>query len=155
LAVVLCAAAGCGRAARAPRPGTGGTPLLQYRTGQQVAVYEPAQVRAAERSLGFPVVEPTLTVRLAAGLRLSEVIVTQLSGTRVIHYVYGSLTSRWVFVMEAREAAAAPSYDPASEEVVFGARGCGIIVTTNLPTAVLDRIVHRLGGPADATRAGG
>jgi hypothetical protein len=111
--------------------------------------YPPQQVRAAERAVGFAVVEPTAAVRRRTGLGLAQVVVTELAGRKAIHYLYGSLHERWVLIMETPQGAGGYVYDPAAHAVFFPARGRGLSVTTNfLSKAALDRLMQDLGGPA-------
>ena len=140
---LAAAAAGCG--STLPHP------VTQDDGGQLVTVYPSRAVRAAEATLGYRVVEPTRAVRVASGLPLAEVIVTQVTPQKAIHYVYGDLHSRWVVVLEVPTPSPGYSYDPAAQEVLFAAHGCAIAVTTNLGNQALDRIVRGMGGPRHAT----
>ncbi len=115
---------------------------------QHITYYQAAQVRYAERTLGYHVVEPIATVRLTTGLGLTLVAVTELSGRRAIHYVFGDTRKDWVLIMETPDGVTSYQYDPKGRAVFFEARGRGLSVSTNLPKRTLDRIVHGLGGPA-------
>ena len=114
---------------------------------QHVTYYPAAQVHYAERTLGYRVVEPMGTVRLTTGLGLALVAVTDLSGRRAIHYVFGDTRKDWVLIMETPDGVTRYQYDPGGHAVFFEARGRGLSVSTNLPKRTLDRIVHGLGGP--------
>ena len=116
--------------------------------------YHASQVRDAERTLGYPVVEPMRTIRGCTGLGLTLVAVTELSGRRTIHYVFGDTQLKWVLVMETPDGVTRYQYDPKGRAVFFEARGRGLSVSTNLPKPTLDRIVHGLGGPAKPPAAG-
>lgn len=123
----------------------------EWRSGpEQVEQYAPSQVRGAERSVGYAVVEPVGAVWAAARLPLTSVLVTTLMGRSAIHYVFGDLSHNWVTVMETEQPLTSFSYDPGGQAVTFAARGRGITVATNLPPAAFNRLVERLGGPRDA-----
>jgi len=151
LLVVLACCGALG--ACAPRAGPGTVVKADAPGAPGVTLYAPSQAGAAERTLGYRVVEPTSAVRTTAGLPLAEVIVTEVVGQKTIHYIYGDLHLRWVLVMEDPTPQTRYAYDAAAEALQFTAHGRAISLTTNLPTATLDRIERRMGGPAPS--AGG
>ncbi len=145
-AAITAIAAGCG----APPP----TGQVWYDGPQRVTMYSPSQVHAVDRSLGYSVVEPVGAVRREARLPLTEVIVTEVMGRKIIHYEFGSLHETWVLVTETPDAATPLAYDPNARAVTFAARGRAINITTNLAPRTFERIVRRLGGPKGAVPGG-
>ena len=145
-AAITAVTAGCGKA---PPP-----PQVWYDGPQRVTMYSPSQVHAVDRSLGYTVVEPVAAVRGTARLPLTEVIVTEVMGRKLIHYEFGNLHQNWDLVSEAPVAQTPLAYDPNARAVTFAARGRGIEITANLAPATVERIVRRLGGPPGAVPGG-
>lgn len=138
-------AAGCGSAPSAPQ--------VWYDGPQRVTLYPPSQMHAADRSLGYTVVEPVGAVRSATRLPLTAVLVTELMGRKIIHYQFGDLHQTWVLLTETPDTPTPVAYDVAARSVTFAVRGRGINITTNLATDTFKRLVQRLGGPKDAVPA--